>query len=618
VTPMLAAVDTLDQLHRYEADRRAKTLTGSLLGLGLPERDQVLAQVFEGFEQDLAIARSEAANTGHPVRFEGAAISLTGPGDTWTVQPDGRMDRDYVPFPGFETLVERLSQPPALDETRAVEFSEVLQAAYHAFWSPSATNWQPTRVLEATGDFKQRLAAIAGWSAALVPSVMLLLRRDHYESLLGDVLEPFGLAVTAREESIDAGIFAETMAMSALSRGMTFREYVFAPHEVEGVAGLAIAELSARLDRLTDESEVAETERTKIAHLIDFLKRGKYLPDSLMVLGHACEPVEPFTQFDALIESHSTQRVASPVRDFSHAETELLWARTRAALPESERAAIDFAFYHWSEQTPPAIGSAMFEALYGTGADPDSKQGGTGGLLTAVTVRNYLLSLTEQDPGYVPGLLGAGWQDLDDAELQKVARAIGVRAQDVGRYLRERILRDGKYQVVDGLIADGNGKPMSIPVFVRLVRSLASTFGNFFLKFQNTHPQNAVILADTRAGETHRVFRTVGKVGAVLTYMARAMGASSIIKTGPIDLARDPIAAILGRNLDGRTLSGKWGEAIAQGVLLPAMTFQIGYPLSGSEVIEAGTPNEHTGYEERKRDKRPPRERFVDHFLPAF
>ncbi|MNY42219.1 hypothetical protein D3C86_1770850 [compost metagenome] len=99
--------------------------------------------------------------------------------------------------------------------------------------------------------------------------------------------------------------------------------------------------------------------------------------------------------------------------------------------------------------------------------------------------------------------------------------------------------------------------------------------------------------------------------------MARAMGASSIIKTGPIDLARDPVSRILADNPDAQAEVAKLQPAIAAGTVLPAMTFQVGYPLAGSDIIEPGTPNEHSGYEERKRDKRPPRARFVAHYFPA-
>lgn len=615
---MTSTPDALSRLHRFEAAKRSEKFTGSLLGISLPERDRLLAAEFERFDAAIERAREEAARTGRKVAVDGARISLTEGGDTWWVQPDGTMEREYSPFEGFERLVAELGHPPDLDHARPIDPEALLRAAYHGFWSPSATNWQPTRVLELEGEARGRLMELVGWPTDTGLPALVLLRRDHYESLLGDVLEPYGLAVTAREESIDVGIFAETLAMSALGHGLTYREHVFAPEQLAAVRALLVAELAARCERLQGPAAEVAAERSKLDLLADYLERGKYLPDSVMLVGHPRAAAGfRFEAFEALVDAHSTQRVASPTREFSRAETDTLWARTLAALPAHERSTVEFVFFHWNEQTPPAIGGAMFEALYGVGADSESKTGGEGGLLTAVTVRNYLQNLAATDADYVRSQVGAGWEQLSDADLQKATRGMGVRAHEIGRYLRERILRDGKYQVKDGIITDAAGKPLSIPVLVRLNKSLASTFGNFFLKFQNTHPQNGVLLANTRAGEAHWVYRTVGKAAAVLTYMSRAMGASSIIKTGPIDLAREPIRAILVANLDAKPEVQALHDALAEGTLQPAMTFQVGYPLAGSDVVDAGTPGEHTGYEERRRDKRPPRERFVDHYLPS-
>lgn len=612
MTTMLALHSALERLHRFEADMRANTFTGALLGLGLPDRDRVMAAEIERFEAELERAKAQAAQSGEPVVIEGARISLTESGDAWRIMPDGRMEREYSQFPGFEHLVASLGNPPELDPARGIAPEDLYRVAYHGFWSPSATNWQPTRVVELAGPAKTRLFEQIGWKIETELPALVLLRRDHYESLLGDVLEPYGLAVTAREESIDAGIFAQTLAMSALSHGLTYQEHVFAPAQLSAATALLIEVLEER--RAALEADAAEG----LSELVEALGAGKYLLDSVVLVGHAREGMAvSFERFDELIDAHSTQRVASPTREFSKDETDALWARTVAALPPHERSCVDFVFFHWSNQTPPMIGSAMFEALYGLGADTETKTGGEGGLLTAVAVRNYLQNLARRDAAYVAEIVGEGWEAMSDAELQKATRQVGVRAADIGPYLRERVLRDGKYTVVDGVVQDASGKPLSIPVLVRLNKSLASTFGNFFLKFQNTHPQNGVILANAHAGEPHWVYRTVGKVAAVLTYMARAMGASSIIKTGPIDMAREPVTSILARNPDRQPELAQLTGAIAAGTLSPAMTFQVGYPLAGSDIIEPGTPNEHSGYEERKRDKRPPRARFVAHYFPA-
>jgi hypothetical protein len=294
-----------------------------------------------------------------------------------------------------------------------------------------------------------------------------------------------------------------------------------------------------------------------------------------------------------------------------------LWEVAERTLPADERGRILFADFSWHEQVPRRIGQAMFEALYGVGAEPESKAGGEGGILTAVTVRNYLLNVGQKDPAWLADRLPAGWGNLADMELRKLAKDVPVRADDLGRYLRERILRDGKYKIAGELVTDQEGRPLTVPLLVRMLKSLAGTFGNFFLKFQNTHPQNAVLLADVTRPDSHKTYRAVGKAAAVLTFLSRALGASSIIKSGPIDLARDPIARILAENPGDLPHLRPWKEGLTSGTLLPALTFQVGMPLAGSDVVEAGTPGEHTGLEERKRDKRPPREDFTWHYLPV-
>lgn len=619
---MITATDALDALYQFTEAKRRNSLTGRLLGIGLPERDAILNGIFERFDADIEAARAEAARTGKPVSVDGSAISLTDGGDIWWVHPDGTLTREYDEFPGFGEFMATLGTRPALDFSRPVEHDVLLQAAYNGFWSPSATNWQPVRVVELTGDVRNAFMALAGWNPeAIAIPLWVLLRREHYESLLGDVMEPFGLAVTAREESLDVGIFAQAAAMTAQSVGLTSVEHVFPAVQLEAATRLLRAEIDRRLAVLgkpAAESPAAQ-EVTKLTTLAAMLDSGKYLPDSLLAIGHPVQPTGvTFERFDDIIGQHSTQRVASLDREFGKAETALLWEQTMASLMPEERSCVSWTFFHRDQKTPYEIGAAMFAALYGEGADAETKAGGEGGMITSATLRNYLLEIAKHDPGYVSSILPEGWENLSDAELQKATRQVAVRTQDVGRFLLERILRDGKYVSENGILQDTSGKPLSLPVLVRMGKSLASTFGNFFLKFQNTHPQNAVLLANLDCGlEEHHVFRTVGKVGLGLTYAARALGASSIIKTGPIDLAREAIAKILASNPDNDPALASMSDAIRRDRLSPAMTFQVGYPLAGSELIEPGTPAEHTGHDERKRDKRPPRDDFRRHYMPA-
>lgn len=606
------------QVAAFAAERRGESLTGSLLGLSLPERDAVLAAHFEAFDTAVTDARADAVELGRSVDVDGSTVSLTDGGDTWTAWPDGRLTRSLSRHEGFDAFVQQLAAPPEIVFSRPIARAQILAAAYQAFWSPSATNWQPTRVVELVGAARDHLAALVDWPTP--PDgfpLLLLLRRDHYESLLGDVLEPFGQEVTAREESIDAGIFAHTLAMGALAQGLTVREHVFSETQREAVRPLALEVLLGLLEEPAGEGPADPAVRASLQQVHAFLGSGKYHPDALLAIGHPVEAVTPFPSFGTLVSEHSTQRVASPAGEYGHDAMMRIWDVSLASLPAAERGHVRFADFSWHEQVPSRIGKAMFDALYGVGADLGSKAGGVGGLLTKVTARNYLLHAAKTSGDALDAQLPTGWRDLDDDALRKLAKDVPFRRADLGRYMLERILRDGKY-VVDGeIIVDDKGRPLSVPLLVRMFKSLASTFGNFFLKFQNTHPQNAVLLADATAADPHQVWRSVGKVAATLTWLSRAEGASSIIKTGPIDLARDPIGQILAENPDGLPHLKPWQDDLAARRWLPAMTFQVGLPLAGTDIIEPGTPNEHTGYEERRRDKRPPRETFEGHYFPA-
>jgi hypothetical protein len=583
-------------VHAYEAQRRDASLTGRLLGLDLPARDAILFERLQALELALADARGLAAAEGEAVDVEGSGASLTDGHDTWRVHPDGHLTRSLAPFPGFEACL--VADAEAASTNKGLTVTEALPLLYQAFWAPSATNWQPTRVLMVQpGPLADALAG-TGAGPRGEGLRLLLLRRDRYESLLGDVLEPFGLAVTAREESIDAGIFAQTLRLAATAEGHRTHEHVLTQGEAARLQERVFAELTGRLEA----SGLADEDRAALVALRRDVAEGRYLADAVVDLFGGAVPRWP--HFASLIAAHSTQRVASPGRELAPEVMRQLWRDALGSIPEAERGGLACAAFSWHDETPRRVGQAMFEALYGRGADPDTRTGGEGGLLTQVTVGAF----ARHDGGSYASL-PPGWQDLPEAAVRRAASELPVRAEQLGRHLRERLLRDGKWRLEEGMLLDERNRPLTLPVLVRLLRSLAGTFGHFFLKFQNTHPCNAFVLARADVADPHRGWRAVGRVAATMTFQARALGLSSILKTGPIDLARDAIASILAANPDGSPLLA----TLADEAWLPALTFQVGWPLGGSDVVDEGTDQAHTGLEERRRDRRPPRGRFAHH-----
>lgn len=596
-----AAPSSLAALDAFLDAGRAEGRLAVLDGLPMRARDARFGEIAQAFESALASARESAAASGAPVAVDGSAFGGVESGDIWTCFPDGRCERDLVPFAGFEAFLRLVSESERPFLNAEPPESAIFRVCYVAHWSPTATNWQSNRVVRLSPAEAERALGRPARGAAL-----LVLRRDRYESLLGDTLGPFGLDVTAREESIDAGIFARSLALAAAGLGLGFAETLAAPETAAPWTELA---RSAIAERAPASGPRAEAWRA----VVDGLVRGTFLPDAIVELGAPEPGAEPAFPFEALAYARSTQRVASPARRLPEGEFEALW---RAAAEAHGERGFAVACFGPEEAGPRRIGEAMFEALYGRGADPATRAGGEGGLLTAISPRGWLESVAERDPEAVAAWLAEADARLDDeAGLAKAARRLPVRAADLGADLLGRLTRDGKYRVdaETGHLGESPDRPMSLAVLLRLLKALGGTFGNYFLKFHATHPANAVVCVRPGAFEdAHRAYRALGTLAADLGYLARARGRTAIVKTGPIDLAKEAIAEVVASETPDAGLAAE----LRAGRAVPGLTFQLGAPLGPDERVEPGAPDERSGLEERRRDKRPPRADFGTRYLP--
>lgn len=606
----------LDQLQEFCEKTKTWGVVGSLIGKTLSDRNVVLEKEWAKFNAASEAALAKAKETGQPVEVDGAGVSLNNGGDTWIFNPDGKMERKFSLYPDFEKILPLIEQETELDETRELPREEVFMAAFNALWGPSATNWQPVIVLEVTPSLQDVFIQHFKLKTKAHPNLplLLLMRREHYDSLLGDVMEAFGFAVTAKEESIDVGIYEEILKMSFSSRGLGYHSGDVDDSMMEGAVRLVEDDLLIKLDALKEmdgSSKLVTDEIKKLETTLDFLKRGKYFPDVLFQVGYPKkETGVVFPQFDQLTLERSTQRVASPVGEVSEEEINKIIDNCMSALPPEEREVVHLSSFTWHDKTVIDIGSGMFEALYGKGADPETKKGGEQGFLSGMTVRNYITCLKNHDPEILPFFSLEQLKNMPEADLKPLARETHLKARHIGPYLLERMTLDGKYIVdEEGEIISERGKPVSVALMVKLLSGIASTFGNFFLKFKNTHPITLMILGkeEQTLQTLNKNFKAVGKIGALLSYEVRRLGYTAITKTGPIDLAMEQIREILAKHHDKNPDEKIIAERLRSKEWSPAMVFQFGYPLAGSDIIDKGTSEEHSGLEERKRDKRPTR-----------
>ncbi|MCG3174242.1 MAG: hypothetical protein GMKNLPBB_02470 [Myxococcota bacterium] len=596
--------EALRALDDFSSAQRARGRLGRLIGATLPQRDALLAEELAAVMETAERAGEIARKFGAPIEIDGSGASLTDGGDIWQIHPGGFIDRGYKTYPHFARLAARLHQNiPGFDGPAPLD--ALLLAGFHALWSPSATNWQPGRMVIAGGGLLTSIEQALGEECPDNGTAVLLLRRDHYESLLGDVLGPFGIAVTALEEFVDDGIYCQAVRSSLMAQGIASAERPLKPDQVAAISAALRVELPRRLTLVEAEpGAAAKRERDKLAELHSMVQAGKAIPSAVLWCGKV-NGLPSESAFDDLVRARVTQRVASPRGSLDGKRT-LQFISEALQLLGPDGRYIRVAAYRKDDPEPGRIGESMFHALYGAGADPQSGQGGDGGFLTRINVSS--LAETARARG-VPLKLQNGTEEW--------AKINPMPAPLIGKYIRERLIRDGVYSAAaDGtLVNSRTGKPLTAAHFTRQARSLATTFGTFFLKFQNTHPLSLVVLRRTGLVSAMAA-RAAGKFAFVLSFLARAQGYAGIVKSGPVDLAGEAITSILAH---GMTTRGDHGmaQALLSGEITPALTFQMGMPLAPGDLVDEGTPQQHDGVEERRRDKRPPREDSILHIFPA-
>lgn len=547
--------------------------------------DAALAQAREAIER----ARRQAAETGRTVELDASRLSGVNGGDRWRVAPSGRIERRLVPMPEAAAAVGRAAPgrtgPPPDDLETARPL--LARAAYNGLWSPSGTNWQPIRCLELGAE---QIAAVSGQRTD-GPGLLVLARR-RYDSILGDVARLCGVEQSSHAEHIDLGIWLEVAETTIHAHGWRFeRRWIEPGPRADRAAAALAAVLEDRGPRLEAAAALAES-----------VAAGRHRPAVCLLprrgAGLTRDPEAPGglvpAAFDRLVEARSTQRVAAPGRSLPRSELDALWRRARRAAGDS---GLELAVFDQRGPVPAAIGRAMHAGLEGAG-----------GLLARIDHAH--LSAHLRGCAGLPAELAA-WADRP----QGPAPAQALPAAAVPAHLCAKLESSGRYRRAGGVLLDHRDRPLTAERLIKLVRLLARSFGRFFLSFQDTHPLLGVLLvpAGLAPEDQRRAYRRAGRAVAAMGLLARARGLVSIIKSGPVEIARAPMAELTAAHADDPALR----RAVSAGRLSPLLTFQLGWPLAPDETVAAGRPDAHDGLLERKLDKRAPRARLAEHYVPA-
>jgi hypothetical protein len=545
---------------------------GELTGRSEHELEVFFRRQVQEARRQLEQAREEADREGRIIRFEAAAVCGTNGGDWWVVG-SGAVRRELERYPDAEKIIlggAPVTEPcPSLSEARPL----LMRCAYNGLWSPSGTNWQPVRCVELTADEMERLGA--GNSCGL-----LVLARARYQSILGDIASLAGREPSAGAEYIDPGIWLEAARLSARGHGWELEEMELARENEPRLKKLV------ELLRLREKGPAGEL----AAQLINQLLSGELAPVALLAVRRGPPLLRDerapaglaLSAIDRLVESRSTQRLASPQGDLDKSLLQEMFSLCRRGAEKMP--AVELSIHHWKEEVPRRVGEGMHQAL--------EEEGGLISSLNLESLRRYLA----RQGGLPPEL--AAWASGQRGE--EAADRVELVPSCLPRHLLSRLCADGGYRQERGRLLDRRGRPLTVQRLCRLTQLVARGFGKFFLSFQNTHPRLGIMLLAETNG---RSLQGLGRLVERLTLLARARGLVSIIKSGPLELAGEKIRGILDE------VGAPAGRA--------ALTFQLGLPLGPEEKVCAGTPSEHDGLQERLLDRRAGRARLAEHYLPA-
>ncbi len=556
-------------------------MLGELTEIPETEHNKLFQKAMNDAQVTLGQAIVQARVESKPIILDASRLSGTNGFDNWIVNPKGDTERILVPF---EQAKKQLEQRDGIQleghhdsDHRTQDVARLFaRMAYNGLWSPSGTNWQPIRTI-----VMDRYEASALPGVSISTPAMVVFTRTKYSSILGDVASLCGIAHDPHAEYIDLGIWMQIAIQTAIGHGWTMTWRSLPGH----AAKFLVKFLKKRSRQLPNPYSKAA------AQLAISMEEGKHIPAYVLFAERSDRladcPEAPAmlsrSDFDMLIESRSTQRVASPSGMLSHADIQSLWDAALGNIrPHWSKIDLALRFFSFSktDPVPAAIGKAMKNGIEG----PD-------GLLAKIRMENLMAHIqdcpTESEP---------------------------LMAASLPEHLLGNLTSSGQYRIEDGLVLDHRGKALTPSRLVKLMRMLAKSFGRFFLSFQNTHPALGVIMvrADLPVHEQLKAYEYAGRVAGHMSALARAKGWVSIIKSGPIEIARSEIQRLMAEN----TTEKRVAEAIKAEKLRALLTFQIGLPLGPHELVSKGTKGEHNGILERKLDKRASRASVKRHHIP--
>ena len=205
------------------------------------------------------------------------------------------------------------------------------------------------------------------------------------------------------------------------------------------------------------------------------------------------------------------------------------------------------------------IGTLMHKALYEK-------------IIPNINIKNYIINKKRENPNFLPDI---SLQELMEMEEEKfksydfseMPAPLNEFPQTAAKlFERDKIIfEDGRYYIKKP--QNQKGDEFKMKDLLQNDKVFTSGMGKFFLKFKNTHPYLVVIFRKWHY--TSLMTETLYKYGIQLpdvgeeyidagfysdhlALAARGFGLSGVIKTGPLDLAKDELTELFIEDLEAR------------------------------------------------------------------
>ncbi len=270
---------------------------------------------------------------------------------------------------------------------------------------------------------------------------------------------------------------------------------------------------------------------------------------------------------DGLLEGllqRRSERVADPEKDVDLELLLKILAHAQFAPNATNEQPTKIMIYRKENPTMNKIGEIMHKALNNR-------------IVPNINIKNYIINKKKENPDFLPDISLKDLINMDDKtfseyHFEEMPAPLNELPQTtVKLFERNKIVcENGKYYLKKG--PNQKGEEFKIKHLLINDKVFSVGMGKFFLKFKNTHPYLIVIFRKWHY--TSLMTETLNKYGITLpdvgeeyidagfysdylSLSTRGFGLSGIIKTGPLDLAKDELTELFINDLKKQLTSLK-------------------------------------------------------------